>query len=369
MTTFFVFRAAKNGSAVVFEKALLTGTTYNLTLTTTQSSVTTMTLIKARVVLLTLTTIQQSSAGLTKLLSITRSATQAVTTTLITATTLNSFGMAVQNSVTTLTKQLNFVRSATQSTVTTLARVFKSGAAGSTFFITLSATQNSVGSVTKGIQTIKNTAQSSVTSLIRLFTSGGVKVIFMTLTTVQKSVTSVVVSKILGGLNSGLGAALLLFTGSAKTPINTAFLSGTGPGSFLTTYLKDTFFGHWFRTATWAKPTQAWWALFTVAPAPDGTGGVEVTGAGYLRVQVNPADSNYSAPTTPSGTLRVLTNAVTIQFPQVLGDWGQIVGAGRFDSAVNGNLEGFTLITTPTYVKAGDSPPSFPPGSLTITIQ
>lgn len=139
------------------------------------------------------------------------------------------------------------------------------------------------------------------------------------------------------------------------------FPSGGADTSFLTNYTKDRLIGHMWGSFVWTKPTQIWWGLLLTAPGAL-AGGTEVSGLGYGRVALFPADTNYAQ----SGGLT--SNLKFIQWPVVAGDWGTIVGVGRYDVATGGNLEGGVLLQMPITVLAGDPSPAFPLGMLTIQI-
>lgn len=74
-------------------------------------------------------------------------------------------------------------------------------------------------------------------------------------------------------------------------------------------------------------------ALFTVIPTDDGTGGTEVVGNGYARVQFNPGPTNWN--TAVGG---MVDNKLVITFPVATASWGQIKGFGVYDAATVGNL-------------------------------
>lgn len=81
-------------------------------------------------------------------------------------------------------------------------------------------------------------------------------------------------------------------------------------------------------------------ALYTTAPAEDGTGGVEVSGNGYTRVSTTAANWDVATLANPS----VLSNSADIEFPSATGPWGEIVAFGIMDAATDGNyLIGSTL--------------------------
>lgn len=139
---------------------------------------------------------------------------------------------------------------------------------------------------------------------------------------------------------------------------------------FLTNYTKDKLHNHMWRTATWSKPSAIWFALFLSAPTEVAGTGVEVFSAfGYTRVQLNPADANYLAPSTGSNSSRYTLNSQVIQFPNCIGgDWANVVALGRFDASTAGNLEGWWLLQSPLYVRNGDGGPTFPVGTVIVDI-
>jgi hypothetical protein len=111
---------------------------------------------------------------------------------------------------------------------------------------------------------------------------------------------------------------------------------------------------HFFRTASYPKPTQLHLGLWTA------TG--EVVGFGYSRLRHDPLDANWSRPS--DGTI---VNAVDLVFPDpVGGGWGTIIEARLFDQ--NGiELQRGALSAFRT-VNQGDPGPKFPAGSILFTI-
>jgi hypothetical protein len=373
MTQQLVFRAPTNGAnKLVFEGPLLTGTTYTKTLSTTQANGNaSVALLKSHIVALALSTIQHSTVLVNKSALVLKATVQAAAMSLQTGTTLaGALATTVQSTTSSVSRRVGLVRTGVQSAVASLARQFTSGSSHTTYTAVLTTTQNATASVSKGIQTIKSFTQSAFASAVLNFQSGSAHVITMTLSTVQQSLGSSTITKIFGGLHAGIGNVLLKFTAVGSTLINHALFSGTGPGSFPSKLIKDRFLDHWFRSTPWVKPTQKWWALFTSAPAFDGTGAQEVAAFGYVRVELDAGDANYSAEITPagSGSAQLISNAVLIQFGEILADYGRIVGVGCFDAAIGGNLEGFALLDSPFNVLAGDAPPYFPPGMLKIQV-
>lgn len=128
---------------------------------------------------------------------------------------------------------------------------------------------------------------------------------------------------------------------------------------------------HLFRTATYAKPTTWWVGLFTTMPVDAGTGFVEVSGGGYVRIACHPGDGNW----TRSG--RIVTNLAAITYPVPTADWGLIVGTGLFAAVSGGNPLLAAALTLPLVdtgvgrgtpqpinVLAGDSAVRFDTGQL-----
>lgn len=134
--------------------------------------------------------------------------------------------------------------------------------------------------------------------------------------------------------------------------------------SDMTDYLETMIGNVLFRTQAAWKPAAIWVALYTTLPAEDGTGGVEVTGGNYARVQVTQADANWNAPAGGSG---LFDNAADIVFPAPNANWGNIVGWGILDSNAGGNLLIKKTLTVPKTVNNGDPAPKFAAGALDVT--
>jgi hypothetical protein len=73
-------------------------------------------------------------------------------------------------------------------------------------------------------------------------------------------------------------------------------------------------------------------ALFTVAPAEDGTGGTEVSGGAYARQSISMA-----AASTASG-VSSKTNDTQILFPTATAAWGTIVAYGVMSAVTGGSM-------------------------------
>jgi hypothetical protein len=96
-------------------------------------------------------------------------------------------------------------------------------------------------------------------------------------------------------------------------------------------------------TAFVAATANVYVALFTTAPADDGTGGTEVSGGSYARATIV-RSSGWSA---ISGTSpRQISNAGTITFATPTANWGTIVAIGIYDASTVGNLLYWNTITS-----------------------
>lgn len=129
-------------------------------------------------------------------------------------------------------------------------------------------------------------------------------------------------------------------------------------------YLEVQIGTHLLRTASWTKPTTIYVALFITAPADDGTGGTEVSGTGYARIQHGPSDATWTAPTT-SG---IFANIGVVQFGSPTANWGTITAFGLYSAVTGGNLLAFGDLTGNVTVNSGDPAPAFADGALTVTI-
>lgn len=128
-------------------------------------------------------------------------------------------------------------------------------------------------------------------------------------------------------------------------------------------YLESNF-AKLFLTAALVKPSKIYVALFLVLPDESGAGGTEPAGGNYARVQNGPGDAYWSAPVGGSGQL---SNIPSIAFNNPTADWGNITGYGLYDAITGGNLLVFAPLSSPKLILAGNSPPAFSPGSITIT--
>lgn len=127
-------------------------------------------------------------------------------------------------------------------------------------------------------------------------------------------------------------------------------------------YLEDKMLNWMKGTAFGTAPTTVYVALFTTAPADDGTGGTEVSGGSYARASIT-TSSGWSA---ISGTApRQISNGSTITFVTPTASWGTIVAVGIYDASTAGNLLYWNTITSQAI--ASGVVASFAASALVIT--
>ena len=130
-------------------------------------------------------------------------------------------------------------------------------------------------------------------------------------------------------------------------------------------YLEEQIGTHLLRSLDWPKPQALYVALFTTMPAEDGSGAVEVSGGGYVRVQHGPGNDKWSAPASGNG---LFSNLGTILFPSPSADWGTVVGFGIYDDATAGNYLLGGILAVQRTITGGDPSPNFPEGALKLTV-
>jgi len=92
----------------------------------------------------------------------------------------------------------------------------------------------------------------------------------------------------------------------------------------------------------------------------------EVSGGAYARVNVNPADANWSAPDATGG---LTDNVAAINFPAPTANWGLLFGFFTSDRPTGVDRCGiWGALATPKTVNNGDPAPTFPIGALDVTI-
>lgn len=130
-------------------------------------------------------------------------------------------------------------------------------------------------------------------------------------------------------------------------------------------YLEEQIGTHLLRTGSWTKPAGIYVALFTTLPGEDGTGGVEVSGGNYARVQHGPSDATWDGPTGGNGQF---SNASAVIFGAPNADWGNVVGFGLYDDATAGTYLTGAALSAARNIVSGDPAPNFPIGALKVTI-
>lgn len=117
-----------------------------------------------------------------------------------------------------------------------------------------------------------------------------------------------------------------------------------GYSTDLASGLQDYIWGY----GTYTPGTSFWVALYTTVPEPDGTGGVEVTGGSYARVETTQASWNNASivPTYVSKT----DNASDITFPTSTASWGTVNGFGILSASTAGTLLVGGSLTVPKLI-------------------
>ena len=110
-----------------------------------------------------------------------------------------------------------------------------------------------------------------------------------------------------------------------------------------------------------SQPTNLYFALFTVLPADDGTGGTEVTGGSYARKLVTNNLTEF-----PAASGQSKNNANDVTFVTATANWGTVVGVGVFDALTVGVLRHLNVVTVSKSVENGDTA-RFPAGTLVWT--
>jgi hypothetical protein len=123
----------------------------------------------------------------------------------------------------------------------------------------------------------------------------------------------------------------------------------------------------WLKGSTFtAAPATVYIALWTTAPANDGTGGTEVTtsGTAYARQAIT-TSTGFSA---VSGTNpETMTNANTITWAAATANYGTVVGASIMDASTGGNLLWNVTLGASQTVNSG-STASIAAGAMSINV-
>lgn len=98
------------------------------------------------------------------------------------------------------------------------------------------------------------------------------------------------------------------------------------------------------------SPATLYFALFTSAPAADGTGGTEASGGSYARAAVTNNATNFPA---ASGASK--SNGTAITFATASAGWGSVTHIVVFDAPSGGNRYDWGELDTPRTVGIGDT--------------
>ncbi len=101
-------------------------------------------------------------------------------------------------------------------------------------------------------------------------------------------------------------------------------------------YLEEATLNAVFRGVTFPVIGTVYFALCSVIPGEDGTGGTEFSGTGYARVAVTCAAGAFKNPS--SATQGQTNNTNKIVFPVANADWGTANAVAIYDASVAGNL-------------------------------
>jgi len=136
--------------------------------------------------------------------------------------------------------------------------------------------------------------------------------------------------------------------------------------SDMSDFLEAELLDHIFNVA-YPKPA-TYIALFTVMPNEVGTGGTEVSGGAYARVQVNingGVSPTWDLAVSEGGGGFEVDNANEIAFVQATASWGTVVGMGIYDALTAGNLLILKTLASNKTVDIDDTF-KFPIGDLSI---
>lgn len=126
--------------------------------------------------------------------------------------------------------------------------------------------------------------------------------------------------------------------------------------------LSGSLINHVLRNTAFTTPgTSVYAALYTTVPDAADSGGVEVTGGSYARVQIA-GTSDWDSPTNGS---TANTNIET--YWTATAGWGDVKGVGLRTSATVGDLLFYGTLSGSKTVASGDTF-RFPAGALTVTV-
>ena len=131
-------------------------------------------------------------------------------------------------------------------------------------------------------------------------------------------------------------------------------------------WLRDALLNHALRSASFAKPSTVWLALFTSDPGPTGSLASElpIGVGGYARAAVTVGDAQWSAPAT-SGDYRATMNNNVISFGTASANLGTVTHVALMDAATAGNMLWYDALDTSRTINNGD-PIQIPAGSIIV---
>lgn len=144
--------------------------------------------------------------------------------------------------------------------------------------------------------------------------------------------------------------------------------------SQMSDYLENKLIDHLFRTTTFTAPAGIYVALGTAAA--DGSFTEIAATGGYARASAGKADASWNATQggtagASSGTDGTTENAATVSFGAPSANWNSgadITHFALFDAVSGGNMLFYGTLTTAKRVYSGDAAPTFPAGSLAVTL-
>lgn len=131
----------------------------------------------------------------------------------------------------------------------------------------------------------------------------------------------------------------------------------------IATSLANEMLDHILNGSTFTQPTDAYIALYTTLPNSADSGGVEVSGGSYARVQCFGA-ADWDAPSATGGNT---ANTNTETFPVASANWGTIVGMAIRSAPTGGELYFFKTLVASKIVYINDTF-RFLAGALTLTV-
>jgi hypothetical protein len=118
----------------------------------------------------------------------------------------------------------------------------------------------------------------------------------------------------------------------------------------LSTTCSDEFLDKEFGAVDFTPPASHWLALYSVAPAADGSGGTELPFTdGYARLEVANDKTSWT-----TASAKTLSNAIELAFPAASGgDWPQAVAVALKTASTGGSVRAHGLLDEPTTVRDG----------------